>query len=480
MRDHRQHAASGGDRLARVAAVARSAGGRWLTVPAAATLFAAPARAHGGPGITAGEVDAPTWLFLLTGVAVVAVSLLLTSVVTDRALLAAYHDRPLSVPAGPAIRRWGGRVGGAVGLLGLAGVLAGGLLGPPEAARNLAVLLVWVLWWVGLTASTYLLGNGWPAVDPFGRLATVLPTAERFSLPDWAGRWPAVAGLLLLVWLEIVTAVSADPRQLTAVVAAYLAATLAGTLLFGRESWRRQIDPIGGVFELFGRVAPIQRTDDGLVLVAAGAALSRPDADATTRASEVGFVLALLWVTAFDGFVATPGWQSLAAPIVRAGLPAALTYFAAMLGGYALLFGAYWLASGGVRRTGQTYLSTSRIAAAFAPALVPLAAGYHFAHYLPYLLTQLPAAVVVASNPLSPPGAPPVLGLPGWVGWIAPLAVLTGHLLAVWTAHSRAVELFSGRERSIRSQFPYVVVMVLYSIAALWLLAQPTVEVPFV
>lgn len=446
----------------------------------ALSLFAAPARGHGGPGITASEVGAPTWLFLLSGAAGVGVALLLTSVVIDRDVLAAYYGRRRSVPAGATIRHWGGRVGGAVGLLGLAWVLAGGLLGPREAGRNVAVLLIWVLWWVGLAAGTYLVGNGWPALDPFRRLAAALPTAERLSLPGWVGRWPAVAGLLLLVWLEIVTAVAADPRQLTAVVVAYLAATLIGSVLFGREPWRRQIDPVTGVFDLFGRVAPLQRAGDGLVLTAPGATLARTDADATTRASEVGFVLALLWVTLFDGVVATPAWQSLAAPIVRGGLPGPLSYFAAMLGGYALLFGGYWLASAIVRRTGQTYLSTSRIAAAFAPTLVPLAAGYHLGHYLPYLLTQLPAAVVVGLNPFSPPSAPPVLVLPGWVGWIAPLAVLTGHLLGVWTAHSRAVELFTGREQSIRSQFPYVVVMVLYAITALWLLTQPTIDTPFV
>ncbi|WP_049981550.1 hypothetical protein [Halolamina rubra] len=478
MCDHRQPAASGTDRLGNVA-LPRAAGG-WLPALAAVTLFATPARAHGGPGITAGEVDAPTWLFLLAGGAVVAAALLLTSAVADRGLLAAYYGRRLSIPAGERLRERGDRVGGVVGLLGLAVVLAGGLAGPAEAARNVAVLLVWVLWWVGLAAGTYLVGDAWPAIDPFGRLAAALPTAGRRSLPGWGGRWPAVAGLLLLVWLEIVTGVSADPRQLVAVVAAYLAAALAGSLLFGRATWRRQLDPVAGVFELFGRVAPIQRTDDGLALTAPGAALARTDADATTRASEVGFVLALAWVTLFDGVVATPGWQSVAAPVVRAGLPGALTYFATILGGYGLLAGAYWLASAGARRLGGSYLSTSRVAAAFAPALVPLAAGYHFGHYLPYLLTQLPATVVVALDPLSPPSAPPVLGLPGWVGWIGPLAVLSGHLLAVWIAHVRAVELFTGSERSVRSGLPYVLVMTVYSIAALWALAQPTVQTPFV
>lgn len=465
------------------AIVRRSVGGacgRALLVTATLALFAAPASAHGGPGISSGNVDTPTWLFLMTGGGVIAVSFLLTSFVTDRDLLTAYHDRRVTVPNGAAIRRWGGRLAGLLGVLGLGAVLATGIAGPPEAGRNFAVLFVWVLWWAGFTASTYFLGNSWPALDPFGRLASVLPTTGSVEPPDWVGRWPAVAGLLLLVWLEVVTEVASDPRQLSVVVATYVAATLVASLVVGRETWRRQIDPIAGVFDLYGRVAPVQRTDEGLEIVAPGAALTEGKTDATTRESEIGFVIALLWVTTFDGFVATPAWQSLAAPIVRAGLPAELAYFAAMLLGYAAFFGIYWAASKRVRTSGPTYRSAPTIAAAFAPALLPIAAGYHLGHYLPYLLQQLPAAVVVAAAPFAPPLTPPVLGLPGWISWVGPLSVLAGHLLAVWVSHSRAFELFTGRLQPIRSQYPYVGVMVLYTITGLWLLAQPTIDAPFI
>ena len=464
----------------RPSAGASRSGTRWLALLCSLALFAAPARAHGGPGITSGNVDTPTWLFLMTGGGVVAVSFLLTSFVTDRDLLEGYHEERFTLPGGAAIRRWGRYIGAATGLLGLAGVIVTGALGPPEAARNFAVLLVWVVWWAGFTASTYLVGNSWPALDPFGRLVAPLSGDGTVSLPAWVGRWPAVAGLLLLVWLEVVTAVASNPTQLTVVVGVYLVATVVGGVLLGRETWRRQVDPIAGVFDLYGRVAPVQRTDDGLELTAPGAALTETDADATTRVSEIGFVIALLWVTTFDGFVATPGWQSIAAPIVRVGVPAELAYFGAMLLGYALFFGVYWLASKRVRISGRTYLSTPRIAAAFAPALLPIAAGYHFGHYMPYFLTQLPASIVVTLNPLSPPLGPPVLALPGWLSWLGPVSVLLGHLLAVWAAHARAFELFTGRLQPIRSQYPYVLVMVLYTITGLWLLAQPTIDAPFI
>lgn len=443
------------------------------------TLFAVPVRAHGGPGISSGNVDTPTWLFLMTGGGVIAVSFLLTSFVTDRELLTAYHERRVMLPESDTLRQWGGRVGGVVGLLGLVAVLVVGIAGPPEAARNFAILFIWVVWWAGIIASTYLVGNAWPALDPFERLAGLLPDQQARPLPDWVGRWPAVAGLLLLVWLEVVTEVASAPRQLVGVVVAYLVATVLGSVLLGRETWRQQMDPIAGVFELYGRIAPVQRTDDGLSLAAPGAALTEVDADATTRASEIGFVIALLWVTSFDGFVATPGWREIAAPVVRIGVPAALVYFAALLGGYALFFAAYWGASKRVRTSGQTYRSVPTIAAAFAPALLPIAAGYHLGHYLPYFLQQLPAVVVVAAAPLSPPFTPPILGLPGWISAVGPVSVLAGHVLAVWVAHGRSFELFTGKLQPIHSQYPYVVVMVLYTITGLWLLAQPTIAAPF-
>jgi hypothetical protein len=295
------------------------------------------------------------------------------------------------------------------------------------------------------------------------------------------GRWPAVGGLLLLVWLEVVSEVASDPIQLASVVVAYLVATLAGTVALGAETWRRQIDPIRNVFRLYGRMAPVQRTEDGLTLAWPGAGLAVDEArgDHTTVQSDVGFVIALLWVTTYDGFVATPGWEALAGPLVRAGLPAELTYFGLLLAGYALFLGAYWQASKLVRRAGQTYLSTPTIAVAFAPALVPIAAGYHLGHYLPYFLRLAPTTAVVATAPLSPPLNLPVLSLPGWFGMVGPVAVLVGHVLAVWVAHSRAFDLFTGSLQPIRSQYPYVLVMVLYTITGLWLLAQPTIQAPF-
>jgi hypothetical protein len=487
--------------IGRSARRTRGVAARAVVVVLAATLLSVPVLAHGGPGLNSEPVETPTWLFLLTGGGVIAVSFLLTSFVTDRATLEGYHERRLSVPGGETIRRWGGRLAAVVGVLGLAAIVVVGLNGPAAPNRNLAVLLVWVVWWAGFTASVYLVGNSWPALDPFRAVTDLLPAEGRVELPEWVGTWPSVAGLLLLIWLEVVSDVASDPGQLTAIVVAYAVVTVLGSLVLGRRVWVTQVDPIAHVFRVYGRVAPVQRTEDGLELVVPGAALATRRRDVATRrtrmgdegpaaadggslatpsaafaVSEVGFVVALLWVTSFDGFVATPLWRDVIVPISRAGVPPRLAYFGALLVGYAGFLAAYWWASKLVRRTGQTFLSTTTIAVAFAPALVPIAAGYHLAHYLPYFLRYVPSALGAAASPLAPPELL-VLSMPGWVGYVGPAAVLLGHVLGVWVAHSRSFDLFTGKLQPIRSQYPFVVVMVVYTAVSLWLLSQPAVKI---
>ncbi|MFT4881252.1 MAG: hypothetical protein ACI9HI_001255, partial [Salinirussus sp.] len=57
-------------------------------------------------------------------------------------------------------------------------------------------------------------------------------------------------------------------------------------------------------------------------------------------------------------------------------------------------------------------------------------------------------------------------------------AILLGHVLAIWVAHATAYDLFPGRLQAVRSQYPFIAVMVFYTMTSLWLLAQPEVTTP--
>jgi hypothetical protein len=86
----------------------------------------------------------------------------------------------------------------------------------------------------------------------------------------------------------------------------------------------------------------------------------------------------------------------------------------------------------------------------------------------------------VLLSPVDPLQNPPILaGLPGWFGGLELAFVLLGHLLAIWVAHATAYELFPGRLQAIRSQYPFVLVMVAYTMISLWIVSQPAIEVPY-
>jgi len=470
---------AGGDRRASVRTVA-------LAAVLAATIVAAlagTAAAHSGAlrGTTRESLAIPTWLFLLTGGGAVGASFLLASFVTDRTLIAAIHEWGASVDAATVLRA-GRHLARITGLLGLAAVLGVGLFGPGTGARNLAILLVWVAWWGGLVASTYLVGNVWPAVDPFRTVAGALPTFD-YRYPERLGAWPAVAGLLALVWVEVVSPLADDPRLLAGTVAGYGLLTVAGAVVFGPGPWFARADPVARTLALYGAVAPVGRSQrgdaDGSIRVRLPGTALR-DLDLGAEPGSVAFVVGVLFVTTYDGFVATDLWAGVARTLVAAGLPPTAVYAAAYLVGFGLSYGAFRLAARSARRTADTYLTGRALARRFAPPLLAIAAGYHLAHNLGTVLTLAPALLSVLGSPLSPPLNPPTLAaLPGWIGAAEIALVLLGHLLAVWVAHATAYDLFPDRVQAVRSQYGVTLAMVLFTMTSLWIVTQPYAEPPF-
>ena len=441
---------------------------------------AGTAAAHGGSLAAGGResLTIPTWLFLSTGGAAVGASFLLASFVTDRAFIERIHawGTPLDdsdVP--PAVL-----LGRAVGLVGFLAVLVIGLfaptLGVTTPQTNLAILLVWVGWWAGLAMTTYLVGNTWRVLNPLSTIALALPSLDR-DYPDRVGAWPSVVGLLALVWLEVVSPLADDPQLLATAVLGYSAVTLAGAVVFGRETWFSEADPVERVFRYYGRVAPIGRAADGrLRLRLPGMDLSTPRL--VDGRDEVAFVVALLWATTYDGLVTTPAFRDLTTPLVDAGVPAHVLYPVVLAVGFGLFYGVYLLAVGLSRQLAETYLTPAELAERFAPPLLAIAAGYHFAHYLGYFLVLAPALGLTLLSPLSDPGSIPVYEPPAWFGGVGIAAVIVGHLVAIWVAHAAAYDLFPARLQAIRSQYPFIAVMVFYTMTSLWVVSRPEVPLP--
>ncbi len=440
-------------------------------------LLSGTAAAHAAAlrDATPTTLEVPTWLFLATGGGAVGASFLLASFVTDRVFIRSFHE-------------WGGRLRSPGRIIALIGRLTGlgllavtvyvGYMGPPTGYRNFAVVFVWIGWWGGYVASTYLIGNTWPTLNPFRTIAELFPSAN-LAYPDRLGAWPSVAGLMLLIWIEVVTPLADDPRLLASTILAYTAVSVAGSVAFGSNKWFSTVDPISRALAYFGRFAPLERTDDGISFRLPGMALTDPKL--VSGRDEVAFIVCLLYVTTFDGFVATWLWESFAVGAVGLGLAPLGVYFVAYVTGFALFLGAFWWSMGLARQYGSTYITRDALGRRFAPSLLAIAVGYHLSHNLGFFIALLPSVVVVGAMPLSPPQQPPILGsLPGWISGVEMALVLIGHVIAVWVAHAAAYDLFPGRLEAIKSQYGVTLVMVAYTMISLWIVTTPIVEPPYI
>lgn len=455
---------------------------RFVLVVAALSLFAtetalASNAAVGLSDASRDALDVPRWLYVATGGAAIGASALLASFVTDRRLVSAVHGwhRPLAVVNARPIRA----VGTALGLAALAVVVVRGVTGPQIPTVNAAVLFVFVGGRAGLTMLAALVGNPWPALNPWRSVATVLPNGFR-EYPDRLARWPAVAGILLLVWLETTTGVTGRPASLAALVAVYSVATTLGAVRFGPGDWFDNADPVSVFLRAYGRVAPIAREDGRLTLRFPGMRLVERYGTDEPHDSDVALAVALVWELTFSGFVTTTVGGDIVRAVVNVGVPPLVVYATLFVGGFVVFLGAYRLAARVASRRVSTARDAASLSRRFGPSLFAIAAGYLLAHYLAFFLSLSPSLAAAVSSPLSPPANPLVLSLPAWVGTLGVLSVLLGHVLAVWVTHSTAYELFPSRVQAIRVQYPFVVVMVGYTSVSLWLISLPTAPPPFI
>lgn len=471
--------------------------GRAALAFALAAAVPAPAAAHA----FAERYDLPLPLgFYLAGAgAAVALSFLGSFLLLRPGRLT---PRELALPLPPGLARAGRRLLRGVALALLAAVIVTALAGPDSPTRNFATVFVWVIWWVGFVLFTALVVDLWSTANPFRLLVqgalrlAGLGQRER-RVPAAAG-WLAVAGLLAIAWLELVSDRAEDPRALAALVAVYFAGLLAGAALAGPAGWFAAADPLTRLFGLLGRLAPVEARGGELRVRLPGAGLVGLEPGAPGAV----FILSLIAIVLFDGLSETPVWAAVLDWVTRSetlrpwllalrdggvdilklvrtcGLLA--TVAAAVLCYAALSLAMARSAGDAMGRAPDA----GRVFTRFAASLLPIAVAYHLAHYASYLALAGQLMLPILSDPL---------GL-GWnvfgaanrridlgvidartVWWIAAAALVTGHALSVFVAHAEALRLYAERRRAVRSQLPMMVFMVGLTAFSLWILAQPIV-----
>ena len=380
--------------------------------------------------------------------------------------------------------------------------IAAGFLGEQNPLRNLIVTLVWIVWWVGLAYACALFGDVWALLNPWDTLFAGAEALYRraagkslslsLPLPGWVGAWPAVALFLWFAWAEIAWGNNYIPANLAFAASIYSLITWWGMALFGREEWLRRGEAFSVAFGLMGRFGITEgRTGPG------GREWNlRPPAvgllqGETPHPSAVALVLALLSTVTFDGFGETVQWQLLRSRLydlfawmdARAAFQAADAF--ALFATPVLFFLVYAIFGGLMRLAAGGGVTAGEMIRRFVHSLVPIAIGYHLAHYFTYLIIQGQRILPLASDPF------------GWgwdlLGWasyevdigavdarlawnVSLAAIVLGHIFAVYLAHVVALQAFDDRRRALRSQYPMLVLMVGYTMVSLWIIAQPIVN----
>jgi len=377
-------------------------------------------------------------------------------------------------------------------------VVAAGLFGDQTPTRNLAPTFIWIVWWVGFAYLSALVGNVWTFVNPWEALFITYETLSKRALhtspeirrrrwPLWLGVWPAAMLFFVFAWVELVYDGRSIPSHLAWLCIGYSALTWAGMFVFGRTVWLRNADPFANAFGAFARFSVTEARPREWNLRPFGVGLLDPR-DVTP--SMVVFVLLLLSTVTFDGFSATPLWGRLQDALYSA-LPgsgnARLTFIgsaglAVFAGGFVAI---YALIARAIAVAGRREIESGAVARLFVLSLVPIAIAYHLAHYFTYLLIQGQLVIRLASDPFGfgwdlfgTARHPSDIGIVGarFAWYVAVVAIVIGHVVAVSVAHIIALREYSNRRVALRSQVPMLILMVVYTMVGLWIIAQPIVE----
>lgn len=403
----------------------------------------------------------PTGIYITGGALAVVLSFVVMALLPSRALA---RFTSVSPAATRPVPRWPS----ALSLLLVIVLLAAGWFGSRDPLENPLPTTVWMLWWVGFTFAVAVLGDLWRVLNPWRCLAAPFSVAK---LPERVAYWPAVALFFAFAWFELIYPAPQDPEILAFAVGAYLLFTIAAAAFFGLPAWLERGEAFSVFFRTVGRLAPPWR---GLL---AGEHLPP---------SMVAFVLLALASVSFDGLSRTFWWLGLLgenplehpgrSELVAANSAGLLATFFVFLAVYTA---AAWAGArlAGAKDAGYGY---------YVLAIVPIAFGYHFAHYFPTFLVDSQYAARALSDPFD-------------LGWnllgtrdmhvrtsflshhssvyaiwnVQVAAIVAAHVAAVFVGHVLALRRLGSARTALVSQLPMTVLMVGYTILGLWLLSTP-------
>ena len=389
---------------------------------------------------------------------------------------------------------WPRLIGGIIGVFGLVAIISTGVFGSTDATKNPAEYLTWIYFWAATVIVSGLVGNLWYLLNPWAAVFDAVTRWVRLG-PVWKlpnlGIWPAVAVYFAFACLELTTGMANRPWLVGNLALAYSALTLAGMIFFGRDQWLEHCEAFTVLFGIVGKFSPVEAERDGQGRITT--VYLRPWGVGLLQPSPIGwdrilFVILMLSSLAFDGILGTQSWGDFTVATEPYWLPhGAFGFFVLKTVSLTLLTGAFLLVFIAFMEMviyfGNRRLDLKATVTAFALTLVPIALVYNAAHNYSYVMVQSQGLLPLLNDPfakgwqLLPAVAAykPSFGLAqASTVWFAQIIlIVVGHVIAVYLSHLKAGEKFRTAQRALLSQYPMLVLMVMYTMTSLWILAQP-------
>jgi len=393
-------------------------------------------------------------------------------------------------------------------------VIFTGFLGVQKPLENFSVVFVWIIWWVGIGCLVAFIFNIWNILNPWAIVFDwVLRPILKFFNISFTGIYsynfrrydvlPALVMFILFCWIENVYPNTSSPVFVASLILGYSFVTFLGMIFYGKENWLNYGETFTVLFGYYSKFSAIDIDENHegkrkVILRPYGFGLIELKSSSFYSTLLVMFVLSMV---TFDGLSETPLWIGV--------LNLFYSSFAPIFGGYTVLtlttigmflvpiffillyfITCYFmikLSKANRDRSsnwyGKDFLEIGKI---FVFTLVPIALAYNIAHYFSFLLIQGQLIIPLISDPF---------GF-GWdifstanykvniaiinakFAWFLSLfSIVIGHILSIFIAHKIAFNQVKNIHVVMKSQYPMLALMVIYTATSLWIISQPIVEI---
>lgn len=364
-----------------------------------------------------------------------------------------------------------------------------GLLGEDSSYSNFNMTFFWIIFVLGLTYVTALVGNIYSVLNPWKILTGWLVGKDEKPIiryPERFGYYPALLFYFIFIWIELVG--QTTPLKLSIILLVYTILNDLGVVFLGKEVWFKYCEFFSVFFRLIGKIAPLEYKSGKLYLRIPFVGLLKENAE---HFSLLVFVIFMLSSTAFDGFKETVPWSRLYWEYIdgilrplfgSAAYPAYETL--GLLLSLLIFLGIYIILIHISKIIAGSSVSSRDLALEFAFSLIPIALVYNIAHYYTLIFSQGLGIINLISDPFgwgwnlfgtAEHSSSVIVGAN--VVWHSEVAlILVGHIISVYLTHVVALNVFQNEsKKAFLSQLPMLTMMIIYTMLGLWILSAPLI-----